>query len=228
MRKLNRLLLGAVAPLVLGAWLGAQTQTTTPNDSEPLPSARPSSTQEDAQASSHDGMVVPQGSEIVVRTNEGIDSTTAQEGKLYSGVVQEAVTDTNGHVLIPKDSDARLTVRKVSTGGTMGSPEVALALDSINIRGRQYTVSTADVQKSGGSGIGKNKRTGEYVGGGAVLGTLLGAIAGGGKGAAIGAVAGAAAGGATQVLTRGKEIKIPAETSLRFRLDQPLDLRVTE
>ena len=46
--------------------------------------------------------------------------------------------------------------------------------------------STEDVQK-GEQGIGKNKRTAEYVGGGAVLGTLLGAIAGGGKGAAIGA-----------------------------------------
>jgi len=53
---------------------------------------------------------------------------------------------------------------------------------------------------------------------------LLGAIAGGGKGAAIGAVAGAAAGGTTQVLTRGKEVKVPAESTLRFKLDKPLRL----
>ena len=55
-----------------------------------------------------------------------------------------------------------------------------------------------------------------------VLGTLIGAIAGGGKGVAIGAVAGAGAG--TQVLTRGKTVKVPAETTLRFKLDQPLDV----
>jgi hypothetical protein len=59
------------------------------------------------------------------------------------------------------------------------------------------------------------------VGGGAVLGTLIGAIAGGGKGAAIGAAVGAAGGATAQVLTRGEEIRVPAESVLTFRLDQP-------
>jgi outer membrane lipoprotein SlyB len=86
-------------------------------------------------------------------------------------------------------------------------------------------VSTADIEQRDANGIGKNRRTAEMVGGGAVLGTLLGAIAGGGKGAAIGAVAGAAAGGGVQVLTKGHEIRVPAETVLNFRLDQPLHLR---
>jgi len=62
------------------------------------------------------------------------------------------------------------------------------------------------------------------VDGGAVLGTLIGAIAGGGKGAAIGAATGAAAGAGTQVLTRGKAVQVPAETKLRFKLDQSLRL----
>ena len=63
------------------------------------------------------------------------------------------------------------------------------------------------------------------VGGGAALGTLIGAIAGHGKGAAIGAAAGAAAGAGTQILTRGKTVKVPAESTLRFKLDQPLQLQ---
>ena len=62
------------------------------------------------------------------------------------------------------------------------------------------------------------------VGGGAVLGTLLGAIAGGGKGAVIGAIGGAAGGAAVQVLTKGKEVNVPAETLLTFRTDAPLRL----
>ena len=62
------------------------------------------------------------------------------------------------------------------------------------------------------------------VGGGAALGTLIGAIAGHGKGAAIGAAAGAAAGAGAQVLTRGKTVKVPAESTLRFKLDKPLHL----
>ena len=73
-------------------------------------------------------------------------------------------------------------------------------------------------------GVGKNKRTAKYVGGGALAGTLIGAIAGGGKGAAIGALAGGAAGAGAQQLTKGKEIKIPAETEMTFRLDQDLQL----
>jgi len=95
----------------------------------------------------------------------------------------------------------------------------------VTIQGRRYGISTADIKESGNQGIGKNKRTAEMVGGGAALGTLLGAIAGGGKGAAIGAVAGAAAGGTAQVLTKGKEVKVPAETVLKFKLDKPLRLQ---
>ena len=85
-------------------------------------------------------------------------------------------------------------------------------------------MSTEDVTQSSKAGIGKNRRTAEMVGGGAVLGTLLGAIAGGGKGAAIGAAAGAAVGGTAQVLTKGKQVKVPAETILRFQLDRPIHL----
>jgi outer membrane lipoprotein SlyB len=74
-------------------------------------------------------------------------------------------------------------------------------------------------------GIGANKRTAEMTGGGALLGTVIGAVAGGGKGAAIGALAGAGAGATAQVLTRGKEVKVPAESMLTFKLDQPLILQ---
>ena len=175
-----------------------------------------------------DTMVVPESTEVVVRTNETIDSTTASEGQSFSGTVQEPVLSADGQALIPKGSDVSLVIRRTSTGGTTGSPQLALGLDSINIQGHRYLVNSDTVEHGNDQGIGKNRRTGKYVGGGAVLGTLLGAIAGGGKGAAIGAVAGAAAGGTAQVLTKGKEVKIPAETTLRFRLDQPLNIRAAD
>jgi outer membrane lipoprotein SlyB len=57
-----------------------------------------------------------------------------------------------------------------------------------------------------------------------LLGGILGAVAGGGKGAAIGALAGGAAGATAQVLTRRPALKIPPETTLQFRLDQPVYL----
>jgi hypothetical protein len=76
--------------------------------------------------------------------------------------------------------------------------------------------------------VGKNTRTAEYVGGGALLGTIIGAIAGGGKGAAIGAAAGAGAGAGTQVLTRGKKVSVPAESLLTFRLERRLVMGVAD
>jgi hypothetical protein len=169
--------------------------------------------------------MVPSGSQIAVRSNEAIDSTNARANQKFSGTVEQDVSGSNGEVLIPKGSPAELVVRQVSNGGTTGSAQVALDLAAIEIGGHRYVVSSQDLQQTNDQGIGKNKRTGEMVGGGAALGTLLGAIAGGGKGAAIGAVAGAAAGGTAQVLTRGEEVKVPAETVLRFRLDKPLHLQ---
>ena len=62
------------------------------------------------------------------------------------------------------------------------------------------------------------------MGGGAALGAIVGALAGGGKGAAIGAGSGAALGGGVQVLTHGQTVKIPSETRLTFRLQNPAQL----
>ncbi len=172
-------------------------------------------------------LTVPSGTQISIRTNDAIDSANARVGQTFPAEVQRDVTGANGEVLIPKGSDASLILRDVSSGGTTGSSQLALDLNSISIRGQKYRVSTADLSQSNNKGIGKNRRTGEMVGGGAALGTLLGAVAGGGKGALIGAIAGAAAGGTAQVLTRGKQVKVPAETVLNFKLDQSLELQPT-
>lgn len=169
--------------------------------------------------------VIPSGTKVSVRTNEAIDSKTAQAGQTFSAVVDQNILDSSGAVLVPKGSGAQLVLRSVSSGGTVGTSELALDLQSITVGGRRYMVSTPEsVQKSDKEGIGKNRRTAEMVGGGAVLGTVIGAIAGGKKGAAIGAITGAAGGAAVQVLTRGKEVRVPAETVLTFQLNESLQL----
>ncbi len=168
--------------------------------------------------------VVPSGSEIRVRTDQAIASDSAAAGQVFRATVTGDIADQNGNVVIPRGAEAELVIREIRTGSGVGSRNLVLDLDSVRVNGRRYRVSTYDIAQSGNTGIGANKRTGEMVGGGAVIGTLLGALAGGGKGAAIGAVAGAVGGGTVQVLTRGKEVRVPAETELRFRLDRPLHL----
>jgi hypothetical protein len=84
-----------------------------------------------------------------------------------------------------------------------------------------YDVTRDGEQKDG---VGLNGRTGKFVGGGALFGTILGAVAGGGKGAGIGALAGEVAGAVGQFATRGKKVHVPAESVLTFQLQQPLTL----
>ncbi|HLH06271.1 MAG TPA: hypothetical protein VKW78_03450, partial [Terriglobales bacterium] len=145
-------------------------------------------------------------------------------GHIYPGAVTTDVLDRNGKVAIPRGSRAELAV--VSTG----NKDMTLDLRSVTVNGHRYNIAAEGTSAIGSSrtgGLGANKRTGEYVGGGALAGTLIGAIAGGGKGAAIGALAGGAAGAGTQVLTRGHELNVPAETELNFRLNQNLTLRLS-
>jgi hypothetical protein len=185
----------------------------------------PNATQTDGRTSAPAAArQIPAGTDLVVRTNEAIEANSATEGRTYPAQVERAIVDTQGNTLVPQGSKVELVVQRVDEGGQVGSGQLVLDVQSIEIGGRRYLVSTTDVQQSDERGIGANRRTATMVGGGAVLGSLLGAIAGGGKGAAIGAIAGAAAGAGAQVLTRGDQIKVPAETVLTFRLDKPVSL----
>lgn len=169
--------------------------------------------------------ILPPGTQVNVRTDQTINSQSAAEGAVYPASIAQDVLDGNGQLVIPRGAQANMVIRRINEGDTFSNGSLVLDLDSIRANGRLYHVSSTDIQARDANGLGKNKRTGEMVGGGAVLGTLLGALAGGGKGAAIGAVAGAAAGGGVEVATKGHEIRVPAETLLTFRLDRPLELR---
>lgn len=169
-------------------------------------------------------VTVPSGTKISVRSEQAIDSQHASQGQTFPATVVQAVQGNAGEVVIPKGSPAELVIRRVKEAGATGTSQLVLDLESVTVNGHRYRVSTEDVTESGKQGLGKNRRTGEMVGGGAVLGTVIGAIAGGGKGAAIGAAAGGAAGAGAQVLTRGKNVKVPAETTLTFQLQKPLHL----
>lgn len=169
--------------------------------------------------------VLAAGTQVPVRTEDAINSATAVEGQTYAADVTDDVLDANGDVVLPRGSNAQIVIRSASKGGRIrGASDLVLDLQSISVEGQQYTISTTDVKQSGKQGVGANKRTAEYTGGGAALGAIIGAIAGGGKGAAIGAGAGAGGGALTQILTKGGSIKVPAETVLTFQLDKPVKI----
>ena len=169
---------------------------------------------------------VPAGTEISVRTEETIDSGKASEGQTFAADVTRAVHDADGDVVIPRGARANIVIRSATQGGKIrGAADLVLDLTSVTINGRSYALETVDLAQKGREGVGANKRTGEFAGGGAAVGAIIGAIAGGGKGAAIGAGAGAAAGAGTQIATRGRTVKVPVESVLTFKLERAL--RVT-
>ena len=168
--------------------------------------------------------IISAGTQVSVRTIDAIDSQTAGAGQTYSASIASDVIDSAGGVAIPKGSDAELVIQSSASSQFTKQAELGLALSSVRVAGKRYTVSTSSVTEKGHQGLGKNKRTLEMTGGGAALGVLIGALAGKGKGAAIGAAVGAAGGAGAQVLTKGKSIKVPSETVLTFKLADELVL----
>ncbi len=163
--------------------------------------------------------VLPEGSEIKVRTDTTIPAKPAV-GAVYTADVSNDVTDKTGAVVIPRGSRAQL----VATSQGQGKDAI-LDLRSVTMNGRRYLITTSGTKAtSANGGIGMNKRTGKYVGGGAAIGAVLGALMGGGKGAAIGAVLGGAGGAGAQVYT-GRKKDLPAETELSFKTAQDLYLK---
>ena len=187
----------------------------------PAPVELPRPTLDDVTTDTH---VVPSGREISVQTHETIDGSTAANEQQFDANVTENVLDADGKVVIPAGAKARIIIKSLTQAGKIqGQSDLVLDLASVSIDGRQYALSTADLEEKGRAGVGKNKRTAEFLGGGAAIGGIVGALFGGGKGAAIGAGAGAGGGTLAQALTKGS-IRVEAETILVFKLDMALEV----
>jgi hypothetical protein len=167
------------------------------------------------------GITIPADTHITVRMIESVNSQTARLGQTFRASIDEPVV-VNGQPVIPRGADVLTKlVEDQQSGRIEGRTVLTLALVSVNVNGRPVDVTSTDVRTESSS---RGARTGEVVGGGAALGAIVGALAGGGKGAAIGAGSGAALGGGVQVLTHGQTVKIPSETRLTFRLQNPAQL----
>jgi len=164
-------------------------------------------------------ITVPAGQSLLIRMIDGVDSKTNNVGDIFHASL-ETDLNVNGVLVARKGTDVygRLANAK-GAGRLAGSSELELELTRMVINGQDYPLVSSDYNLKG---KGRGANTAEKVGGGAALGAIIGAIAGGGKGAAIGAGAGSAAGAGVQIFTRGQQVKVPSETLLDFRLQQPV------
>ena len=162
---------------------------------------------------------IPEGTDVRVQMIDTIDSKTNQPGETFQASLDSPLVS-GSQVVVPKGANVTVKLLEAKTSGKFkGQSELEVALDHIVLKGKSYPLSSSTVQEVGKS---RGKDTAKKTGLGAAIGAGIGAIAGGGKGAAIGAGIGAGAGAGSQLFLKGKQVKIPSETKLDFRLSAPV------
>jgi hypothetical protein len=161
------------------------------------------------------------GTALVIRMLDPVDSEINKMGEAFKATLDEPV-DLDGETVLPVGTDVLVRLVEAKAAGRMtGRSELRLELARIQFQGKSYTVNSTTYEQRGAS---EGKRTAATVGGGAAVGAIIGGIAGGGKGAAIGAAVGAAGGTAVSGMTKGQQIRVPAETRLEFKLESPVTI----
>jgi hypothetical protein len=190
--------------------------------SEPAAAERSGPPSEAAAPAVHKPVILPAGMVLTVRLNEAISSKSNHAGDKFTATIDEPV-EVGGKVVVPKGSSVSGTVTDAKARGKLkGSALLRLVLDSMTVKEKDYAIETAAVAQSM---AGKGKRTAAFGGGGAATGALVGALAGGAKGFGIGMAVGAGVGLAGGAFTGNKNIELPAETVLSFKLLKPVELK---
>jgi len=186
-----------------------ETPSTTPSNPPPAPAPRK--------------VTIPAGTPIRIQMVDSVDSARNRLGEKFLASLQAPIV-TNDEVIVPKGTDIYVRLTEARTAGKLsGQSELRLELDHLQFQGKSYTLNSSTYQQTGES---RGKDTIKKTAIGAAIGTAIGVMAGGRKGAAIGAGVGAGSGTAVQVLTKGKQVRVPSETKLDFELEQPVEITI--
>jgi hypothetical protein len=166
---------------------------------------------------------IPAGSELAIRINESISVKRTAPGTQFDGEVVEAWVDGNGHVILPKGTPVGGVVDESHRRGHFkGRSVLELRLTSLTLNGQRYPLETRDLRETK---KGKGKRSSAFIAGGTGLGMLIGGVAAGQKGMLLGGLAGGGAGTAAAGLTGNRDLDIPAESIVHFKLADDLTLQ---
>jgi hypothetical protein len=204
---------------VLLALCGCNSSTTAPDSTSSQ--SNPSSNAARSAPAPQPPIVIAAGTVLTVTIDQNISTKTNSRGDRFAASLAEPVT-VDGTEVLPAGTKAAGTVVQAEQAGRLkGGALLALSLDGLTVHGERHAIETTQFEESG---KGRGKRTIVGGGGGAAVGAIVGALAGGGKGAAIGALAGGGAGTAGAAYTGKRDITIPAETRVHFKLTRSLSI----
>ena len=187
------------------------------------PARSSSSSAAPSQPSAPPPVTIPAGTEIHATLDAAVSSRTNQAGDTFEATLTEPVV-VQGQTVVPSHARARGVVVEARPSGRLSKPALlSLDLSAIQVNGAWLDIHTSDLTMEGKS---HKKRDVVAVGGGSALGAIIGGLAGGGKGAAIGALAGGGAGTAGAALTGKKDITLPAESRVTFRLSRSVAVQM--
>ncbi|MGJ5816906.1 hypothetical protein [Paludibaculum fermentans] len=167
-------------------------------------------------------VTIQPGTHLAVRLNHAITTDRNRPGDRFTGVLVAPVV-VNQETVIPTGANVTGTIRRsASSGRFKGNAVLSLSLTNVDWNGRTYSVTSNPATRYSG---GHKKRNWAMIGGGSGAGALIGGLAAGGGGALIGAGAGAAAGTVGAAFTGRKQVRLPPETLVNFRLASPLTVR---
>jgi len=163
---------------------------------------------------------VAAGTSLTIRINQRISVKTSRAGDRFTGEIAEPVVGRNDQVVIPRGAHVEGIVDAAHRRGHFkGRSILSLRLTELTLNGQQYPLDTRDLSQTK---KGKGKRSAAFIGGGAGLGMLVGGVASGGVGLLVGGLVGGGAGTALGGLTGNRDIEIPSESIVRFRLADDL------
>ncbi len=163
---------------------------------------------------------IPAGTNLTIRINQHISVKSSRAGDRFDGEVVEPVLDANNGAVIPRGAPVSgVIVESHRRGHFKGASILELRLTYLTLGGQRYALDTADLRRRK---KGKGRRSAAFIGGGTGLGMLVGGVATGGVGLLVGGLVGAGAGTAVGGLTGNRDIEIPAESIVHFRLAQDL------
>jgi hypothetical protein len=193
-----------------------------------------------AQTRSEDnaaGVTVQEGTRLRVTLDSTLSTRSARPGDRFTAMVREPIY-VNSKEVIPYGSQIEGRVSQVQRPGrTHRVGKLDISFEKIQLpNGYSETIvasavgaETTDktkVSKEGTvQGPSSRKRDATEVAAGGGIGAGVGAIAGGAKGTAIGAGVGALIGLADSLRRHGKDLELPAGTTMVIRLDRPLTLQ---